>query len=579
MSVQPRDDAEKAGKPSHDQHKNPKSDIEISQAAKMRPILEVAKDKLGIPAEDLIPYGHYKAKVSLDYIAGLANRPDGKLILVTAITPTPAGEGKTTTTVGLGDALNDIGKKAMVCIREPSLGPCFGVKGGAAGGGYAQVVPMEDINLHFTGDFHAIGAANNLLAAMIDNHVYWGNKLDIDTRRITWRRAVDMNDRALRSIVTSLGGAANGYPREAGFDITVASEVMAIFCLASDLEDLLRRLGQIQIGQKRDKEAVTAKDLSAAGSMAALLKDALAPNLVQTLENNPAFIHGGPFANIAHGCNSVIATKAALKLADYVVTEAGFGADLGAEKFFDIKCRKAGLKPACVVIVATIRALKMHGGVAKDDLKKENLQALEKGFANLQRHVENVQKYGVPVVVSVNRFSSDTDAEMALLRRLCAPLGVECVLADHWALGGQGATELAKTVVKTIETKPSDFEFLYPDTMSLWEKTRTIAREIYGAEDITADKSVRDRFAELEKEGFGKFPICVAKTQYSFTTNPDAKGVPLGHTIPIREVRLSAGAEFVVVVCGDIMTMPGLPKVPAANAIELGKDGRITGLF
>jgi formate--tetrahydrofolate ligase len=579
MSVQPRDDAEKAGKPSHDQHKNPKSDIEISQAAKMRPILEVAKDKLGIPAEDLIPYGHYKAKVSLDYIAGLANRPDGKLILITAITPTPAGEGKTTTTVGLGDALNDIGKKAMVCIREPSLGPCFGVKGGAAGGGYAQVVPMEDINLHFTGDFHAIGAANNLLAAMIDNHVYWGNKLDIDTRRITWRRAVDMNDRALRSIVTSLGGAANGYPREAGFDITVASEVMAIFCLASDLEDLQRRLGQIQIGQTRDKKAVTAKDLSAAGSMAALLKDALAPNLVQTLENNPAFIHGGPFANIAHGCNSVIATKAALKLADYVVTEAGFGADLGAEKFFDIKCRKAGLKPACVVIVATIRALKMHGGVAKDDLKKENLQALEKGFANLQRHVGNLQKYGVPVVVSVNRFSSDTDAEMALLRRLCAPLGVECVLADHWALGGQGATELAKTVVKTIETKPRDFEFLYPDTMSLWEKTRTIAREIYGAEDITADKSVRDRFAELEKEGFGKFPICVAKTQYSFTTNPDAKGVPLGHTIPIREVRLSAGAEFVVVVCGDIMTMPGLPKVPAANAIELGKDGRITGLF
>ena len=462
MSVQPRDDAEKAGKPSHDQHKNPKSDIEISQAAKMRPILEVAKDKLGIPAEDLIPYGHYKAKVSLDYIAGLANRPDGKLILVTAITPTPAGEGKTTTTVGLGDALNDIGKKAMVCIREPSLGPCFGVKGGAAGGGYAQVVPMEDINLHFTGDFHAIGAANNLLAAMIDNHVYWGNKLDIDTRRITWRRAVDMNDRALRSIVTSLGGAANGYPREAGFDITVASEVMAIFCLASDLEDLQRRLGQIQIGQTRDKKAVTAKDLSAAGSMAALLKDALAPNLVQTLENNPAFIHGGPFANIAHGCNSVIATKAALKLADYVVTEAGFGADLGAEKFFDIKCRKAGLKPACVVIVATIRALKMHGGVAKDDLKKENLQALEKGFANLQRHVENVQKYGVPVVVSVNRFSSDTDAEMALLRRLCAPLGVECVLADHWALGGQGATELAKTVVKTIETKPSDFESALP---------------------------------------------------------------------------------------------------------------------
>jgi formate--tetrahydrofolate ligase len=579
MSAQPRDDAEKAGKPAHNQHKNPKSDIEISQAAHMRPIVEVAKDKLDIDAEDLIPYGHYKAKVSLEYIASLAKRPDGKLILVTAITPTPAGEGKTTTTVGLGDALNDIGKKAMVCIREPSLGPCFGVKGGAAGGGYAQVVPMEDINLHFTGDFHAIGAANNLLAAMIDNHVYWGNKLDIDTRRITWRRGVDMNDRALRSIVTSLGGPANGYPREAGFDITVASEVMAIFCLASDLGDLQRRLGQIQIGPTREKKAVTAKDLSAAGSMAALLKDALAPNLVQTLENNPAFIHGGPFANIAHGCNSVIATKAALKLADYVVTEAGFGADLGAEKFFDIKCRKAGLKPACVVIVATLRALKMHAGVAKDDLKKENLEALEKGFANLQRHVENVQKYHVPVVVSINRFSSDTQAEMDLLRRLCAPLGVECILADHWAQGGEGAADLARTVVKTIETKPSDFRPLYPDNMSLWEKTQTIAREIYGAEDITADKSVRDRFAELEKEGFGKFPICVAKTQYSFTTNPDAKGVPLGHTIPIREVRLSAGAEFVVVICGDIMTMPGLPKVPAANSIQLGPDGRITGLF
>ncbi len=579
MSVQPREDAEKPGKPAHDQHKSPKSDIEISQAAHMRPILEVAKDKLGIPAEDLIPYGHYKAKVSLDYIAGLADKPDGKLILVTAITPTPAGEGKTTTTVGLGDALNVIGKKAIVCIREPSLGPCFGVKGGAAGGGYAQVVPMEDINLHFTGDFHAIGAANNLLAALIDNHVYWGNKLDIDIRRISWRRAVDMNDRALRDIVTSLGGAANGFPREAGFDITVASEVMAIFCLASDLDDLQRRLGQIQIGQTRDKKAVTAKDLSAAGSMAALLKDALAPNLVQTLENNPAFIHGGPFANIAHGCNSVIATKAALKLGDYVVTEAGFGADLGAEKFFDIKCRKAGLTPSCVVLVATIRALKMHGGVAKDDLKKENLGALENGFANLQRHVENVQKFGVPVVVSINRFSSDTEDEMNLLKRLCATLGVECVLADHWAQGGEGAADLAKIVVKTIETKPADFEPLYPDDMSLWEKTRTIAREIYGAEDITADKSVRDRFAEFEKEGFGKFPICVAKTQYSFTTNPDAKGVPLGHTIPIREVRLSAGAEFVVVVCGDIMTMPGLPKVPAANSIELGKDGRITGLF
>ncbi len=564
---------------SSEQHKKPKSDIEISQAATMRPILDVAKDKLGIEADDLIPYGHYKAKVSLDYIDSLKDKPDGKLILVTAITPTPAGEGKTTTTVGLGDALNLIGKKAMICIREPSLGPCFGVKGGAAGGGYAQVVPMEDINLHFTGDFHAIGAANNLLAAMIDNHVYWGNPLDIDVRRVTWRRGIDMNDRALRTIVTSLGGAANGFPREAGFDITVASEVMAIFCLAKDLADLQRRLGQIQIGQTRDKKPVTAKELSAAGSMAALLKDALAPNLVQTLENNPAFIHGGPFANIAHGCNSVIATKAALKLCDYVVTEAGFGADLGAEKFFDIKCRKAGLKPDCVVIVATIRALKMHGGVAKDDLKKENLEALEKGFANLEKHIENLRKYGVPVVVAANRFSSDTDDEIALLKRLTSTIGAECVMADHWALGGEGAVDLAETVVKTIETKPSDFKPLYPDDMSLWDKTRTIAEEIYGAEDITADKAVHDKFAELEKQGFGKLPICVAKTQYSFTTDPNAKGVPLGHTIPIREVRLSAGAEFVVVICGDIMTMPGLPRVPAANNIELGADGRIVGLF
>jgi len=564
---------------SNEQHKKPKSDIEISQAAVMRPILEVAKEKLGVEAEDLIPYGHYKAKVSLDYIESLKNRPDGKLILVTAITPTPAGEGKTTTTVGLGDALNQIGKRAMICVREPSLGPCFGMKGGAAGGGYAQVVPMEDINLHFTGDFHAIGAANNLLAAMIDNHIYWGNKLDIDSRRVSWRRAVDMNDRALRSIVTSLGGVTNGFPREAGFDITVASEVMAIFCLAKDLADLQRRLGQIQIGQTREKKAVTAKELSAAGAMAALLKDALAPNLVQTLENNPAFIHGGPFANIAHGCNTVIATKAALKLADYVVTEAGFGADLGAEKFFDIKCRKAGLKPDCVVIVATIRALKMHGGVAKDDLKKENLEALEKGFANLEKHIENVRKYHVPVVVAANRFSSDTDDEIALLKRLCSTASTECVMADHWALGGAGAVDLAESVVKTIETRPSDFQPLYPDNMSLWDKTRTIAEEIYGADEITADKAVKDKFAELEKQGFGNFPICVAKTQYSFTTDPNAKGVPLGHTIPIREVRLSAGAEFVVVICGDIMTMPGLPRVPAANNIELASDGRISGLF
>jgi formate--tetrahydrofolate ligase len=438
---------------------------------------------------------------------------------------------------------------------------------------------MEDINLHFTGDFHAIGAANNLLAAIIDNHVYWGNKLDIDTRRITWRRAIDMNDRALREIVTSLGGAANGYPREAGFDITVASEVMAIFCLASDLADLQRRLGKIQIGQTRDKKPVTASDLSASGSMAALLKDALAPNLVQTLENNPAFIHGGPFANIAHGCNSVIATKAALKLVDYVVTEAGFGADLGAEKFFDIKCRKAGLKPDCVVLVATIRALKMHGGVAKDYLNKENVQALEKGFANLDRHINNLERYDVPVIVSINRFSTDIEAELALLKRLCAMRGVECVLAEHWAQGGAGAENLARTVTRTIETRPSHFHPLYPDDMPLWEKTRTIAQDIYGATGITADKSVRDRFAELEKEGFGKLPICVAKTQYSFSTNPDTKGAPSGFTIPIREVRLSAGAEFVVVICGDIMTMPGLPKVPAANHIELTPDGRITGLF
>ena len=578
MSVEPRESANKNRRPD-EQHRKPKSDIEISQAAEMRPIVEVAAEKLDIPAEYVLPYGHYKGKISLDYIASLADRPDGKLILVTAITPTPAGEGKTTTTVGLGDALNHIGKKALVCVREPSLGPCFGMKGGAAGGGYAQVVPMEDINLHFTGDFHAIGAANNLLAALIDNHVYWGNKLDLDARRVTWRRAVDMNDRALRQIVTSLGGVTNGFPREAGFDITVASEVMAIFCLASDLADLQRRLGNIQIGQTRDKKAVKASDLSAAGPMAALLKDALAPNLVQTLENNPAFIHGGPFANIAHGCNSVIATKAALKLADYVITEAGFGADLGAEKFFDIKCRKAGLKPDCVVLVATIRALKMHGGVAKDDLKKENLPALEKGFANLERHVQNLRRYDLPVIVSINRFSTDTDAELALLQRLCAGIDVECVLADHWAQGGEGATDLAHAVVRTIETKPSHFHPLYPDDMSLWDKTRTIAQEIYGAADISADKSVRDRFAELEKEGFGKFPICVAKTQYSFSTNPDAKGAPSDHIIPIREVRLSAGAEFVVVVCGDIMTMPGLPRVPAANSIELGPDGRIAGLF
>ncbi|MBL1257638.1 MULTISPECIES: formate--tetrahydrofolate ligase [Methylocystis] len=561
------------------QHLSPKSDIEISQAAKMRPIIEVAKDKLGIPAEHVQPYGHYKGKIALDYIASLEGKPDGKLILVTAITPTPAGEGKTTTTVGLTDGLNYIGKKALCCLREPSLGPCFGVKGGAAGGGYAQVVPMEDINLHFTGDFHAIGAANNLLAALIDNHIYWGNQPAIDSRRVSWRRVVDMNDRALRSVVSSLGGVANGFAREDGFDITVASEVMAIFCLASNFADLQQRLGNIIVGQTRDKKNVRASEVHAAGSMAALLKDAIAPNLVQTLENNPAIIHGGPFANIAHGCNSVIATKAGLKLADYVVTEAGFGADLGAEKFFDIKCRKAGLTPSVTVIVATIRALKMHGGVAKDDLKAENVAAVEKGFENLKRHIGNVRKFGVPVLVSINKFSADTAAEMAALDKLCKAEGVECVVADNWGSGGAGAADLARAVVQTIETQPSNFKPLYPDELPLAEKVRTIAKELYGAADISYDASIKARFAELEKEGFGNFPVCIAKTQYSFSTDANAKGAPSGHIIPIRELRLSAGAEFIVAVCGDIMTMPGLPKVPAANNIAVDANGRIAGLF
>jgi len=561
------------------QHLAPKSDIEISQNAKMRPIVDVAREKLGIPAEFVQPYGHYKGKISLDYIASLESKPEGKLILVTAITPTPAGEGKTTTTVGLTDGLNHIGKKALCCLREPSLGPCFGVKGGAAGGGYAQVVPMEDINLHFTGDFHAIGAANNLLAALIDNHVYWGNSLGLDTRRISWRRVVDMNDRALRSIVSSLGGVSNGFSREDGFDITVASEVMAIFCLASNFSDLQKRLGNIVVGQTREKKNIRASELKAAGSMAALLKDAIAPNLVQTLENNPAIIHGGPFANIAHGCNSVIATKSGLKLADYVVTEAGFGADLGAEKFFDIKCRKAGLKPDITVIVATIRALKMHGGVAKDDLKGENVASVESGFANLKRHIANVRKFGVPVLVTVNKFSSDTSAEMATLERLCKSEGVDCVVADNWGSGGEGAADLARAVVSTIDAQPSNFKPLYADELPLAEKVRTIAKELYGANDIAYDSSVKARFAELEKEGFGHLPVCIAKTQYSFSTDQNAKGAPSGFTIPIRELRLSAGAEFVVVVCGDIMTMPGLPKTPAANNIEVGGDGRISGLF
>ena len=562
-----------------EQHKNPKSDIEIAQAAAMRPIVEIAAEKLGIPDDAVSPYGRYKGKISLEYIRSLSDRPSGKLILVTAITPTPAGEGKTTTTVGLGDALNHIGRKAILCLREPSLGPCFGMKGGAAGGGYAQVVPMEDINLHFTGDFHAIGAANNLLAAMVDNHIYWGNELGIDPRRVTWRRGLDMNDRALRSIVSSLGGVANGFPREDGFDIVVASEVMAIFCLATDLPDLRRRLANVIVGQTRDRKPVRATELKAPGSMAALLKDAIAPNLVQTLENNPAFIHGGPFANIAHGCNSVIATTAALKLADYVVTEAGFGADLGAEKFFDIKCRKAGLKPDAAVVVATVRALKMHGGVARDALRQENVAAVESGFANLARHLSNLREFGVPAVVSVNRFSADTEAELGRLKELCARQGVEAVVADHWARGGEGAADLARAVTSLADGGKAKFRFLYPDEMPLWDKIRTIAQRLYGARDVEAEKRIRDQLIDFEKQGFGHFPVCIAKTQFSFTTDANIKGAPSNHVLTVREVRLSAGAEFVVAICGDIMTMPGLPRVPAANSIEVSDDGRITGLF
>jgi formate--tetrahydrofolate ligase len=561
-----------------DQHRNPQSNIEIAQAAAMRPIYEVAGEKLGIPADAIEPYGKYKAKIGLDYISRLKDRPNGKLILVTAITPTPAGEGKTTTTVGLGDALNHIGKKAMVCLREASLGPCFGVKGGAAGGGYAQAVPMEDINLHFTGDLHAIGAANNLLAAMIDNHIYWGSEPAIDPRRVSWRRCIDMNDRALRSIVNSLGGVANGFPREDGFDITAASQVMALFCLATDLEDLQRRLGNIVVGQTRDRKPVRASDIKAAGSMAALLKDAIAPNLVQSIENNPVFIHGGPFANIAHGCNSVLATTTALKLVDYAVTEAGFGADLGAEKFFDIKCRQTGLRPDAAVIVATVRALKMHGGVARDALRAENVAALEKGFANLARHLDNLKQFGVPAVVSVNRFSADTPAEHARLKELCAARGVDAVIADHWAQGGAGAVELAEKVVALADGGKAEFRFLYPAEMPLIEKIRTIATRIYGAADIEADGRIREQLAQLEKEGYAQYPVCMAKTQYSFTTNPDLKGAPKDHVIAVREVRLSAGAEFVVAICGEMMTMPGLPRVPAANSISV-EDGLITGLF
>jgi formate--tetrahydrofolate ligase len=561
------------------QHTHPKSDIEIAQAAKKRPILELARERLGIAPENLEPFGHYKAKVSMDFIKTLKGRPDGKLILVSAITPTPAGEGKTTTTVGLTDALNHIGKKAMLCLREPSLGPSFGMKGGAAGGGYAQVVPMEDINLHFTGDFHAITSAHNLLSALIDNHIYWGNELGIDSRRVAWRRVMDMNDRALREIVCSLGGVANGFPREAGFDITVASEVMAIFCLATDLDDLKERLGNVIVAYTRDRKPVRARDLKAHGAMTVLLKEALSPNLVQTLEGTPAFIHGGPFANIAHGCNSVLATTTALKLADYVVTEAGFGADLGGEKFFDIKCRKTGLNPDCVVLVATIRALKMHGGVKKEDLKSENLKALEAGLANLQRHVENVRKFGVVPIVSINRFSADTAAEIELVKNACARLGVEALIADHWAEGGAGAVDVARAVVKIADSGNSKLKLLYPDDMPLIEKIRTIATEIYRAKDIDVHQPVREQLASFEKMGYGKLPICIAKTQYSFTTNGDLKGAPSDHVVNVREVRLSAGAEFVVAICGEIMTMPGLPRVPAADSIDVTADGRITGLF
>ena len=554
------------------------SDIEIARAATMQPITEIGA-QLGLPAQAIQPYGHTKAKISLEHIASLDDRPDGKLILVTAMTPTPAGEGKTTTTVGLGDGLNRIGKKAMICLREPSLGPCFGVKGGAAGGGYAQVVPMEDINLHFTGDFHAIGAAHNLLSALLDNDIYWGNASGLDQRRVAWRRVLDMNDRALRDTVVSLGGVANGFPRQTGFDITVASEVMAIFCLATSLQDLERRLGNIVVGYSRERRPVHARDLKGDGPMTVLLKDAIQPNLVQTLENNPAFIHGGPFANIAHGCNSVMATQTALKLADYVVTEAGFGADLGAEKFFDIKCRKAGLKPAAAVIVATIRALKMHGGVAKEDLGKEDVGAVTRGLENLGRHIKNVQRFGVPAVVAINRFSADTDAELVAVQDYVGNLGVAAIEANHWAEGSAGTEELAHKVVAMVDGGIADFKPLYADDLSLFEKIQTISRDIYGADGAVADKRVHDQLGQWQDDGHGHLPVCMAKTQYSFSTDPALKGAPSGHSVPIREVRLSAGAEFVVAVCGEVMTMPGLPRVPAANSIRLNASGQIEGLF
>jgi formate--tetrahydrofolate ligase len=555
-----------------------KSDIEIARAATMKPIAEVAA-KVGIPAEALVPYGTTKAKVTFKHIDSLNGAKNGKLILVTAISPTPAGEGKTTTTVGLGDGLNRIGKKAMMCLREPSLGPCFGVKGGAAGGGYAQVVPMEDINLHFTGDFHAITSAHNLLSAMIDNHIYWGNSLGFDTRRVAWRRVLDMNDRALREIVNSLGGVSNGFPRTDGFDITVASEVMAILCLSLDLKDLERRLGNIIIGYTRDKTPIRARELKADGAMTVLLKDALMPNLVQTLENNPVFIHGGPFANIAHGCNSVLATKSALKLADYVVTEAGFGADLGAEKFFDIKCRKAGLAPDVAVVVATVRALKMHGGVSKENLKNENVLAVNKGCDNLKRHLENMAKFGVPVAVAINRFVTDTDAEMQEVMQAVESLGARAFVCTHWADGGAGTEQLARHVVELANSGRAAFKPLYPDDMTLRDKVKTVATEIYRASDIACDASVETAFKDLEAGGFGKLPVCMAKTQYSFSTDPNKRGAPTGHVVPVRELRLSAGAEFVVVITGEIMTMPGLPRVPASESIRLNADGQIEGLF
>ena len=556
------------------------SDIAIAQRATLKRITPLAVERLGIPEEHLEPFGHYKAKVALEYLETLQGRPDGKLILVTAISPTPAGEGKTTTTVGLGDALNRIGKRALICLREPSLGPVFGMKGGAAGGGHAQVVPMEDINLHFTGDFNAIQLANNLLAALLDNHIHHGNELGLDVRRITWKRVLDMNDRALRDIVVSLGGPANGFPREDGFDIVVASEVMAIFCLATSLEDLKERLGNIVVGYTREQKPVRARDLQAHGAMTVLLRDAIKPNLVQTLENNPAFIHGGPFANIAHGCNSVIATRSALKLADYVITEAGFGADLGAEKFVDIKCRKSGLKPDAAVIVATVRALKYHGGADLKTLNHENLDALEKGMTNLERHVRNVREaYGLPCVVAINHFTHDTDAEVALIREKMRAQSTPVVVARHWAEGGKGAEDLAHEVVRVIDRGRNNFHFVYEDDLPLWDKVKAVATRVYGAADITADAKVRAQIVRLQEEGYGRYPVCIAKTQYSFSTDPSVRGAPSGHTLNIREVRLSAGAEFVVMVCGDIMTMPGLPKVPAATKIDLTPDGKVVGLF